>query len=145
MFLAVTATLDEHPAGATVQSAVRPDVEARAASNLRMLSLGMVGGAFVLPALPAVGPLCPLRRTTGVPCPLCGMTTGVTALSRGNVADAVAANPLAPVLVLIVALTWTLYAFGRDRLPLRTRTLGRGIAVALPGLWLFQLHRFDHL
>jgi hypothetical protein len=134
-----TATLAP-PLAPTVAAA---DPEVRTAANLRSFSGVMVAGAVALPVLPAVGPLCPLRRTTGVPCPLCGMTTGVTALARGDLVGAVAANPLAPVLVLVVLLAWAVLLAGRDRLPVRSRTLGRGLSIALPGLWLFQLHRYD--
>jgi hypothetical protein len=137
----VTSTAALAPPVAPTSAAVDPDV--RTAANLRAFSGVMAAGAVALPVLPAVGPLCPLRRTTGVPCPLCGMTTGVTALARGDMAGAVAANPLAPVLVLVVLLAWAVLLVGRDRLPVRTQTLGRGLTIALPVLWLFQLHRYD--
>jgi hypothetical protein len=113
------------------------------AANLRMLGVLMVAGAAILQVVPAVGPLCPLRRTTGVPCPLCGMTTGVNALARGDVTAAFAANPLAPVLVLLVASAWLLFLLRRPALPVNTRALGRSAPVVLPGLWVFQLHRYD--
>ena len=100
-------------------------------------------GVLALQALPAVGPLCPLRRTTGVPCPLCGMTTGADALLRGDVPGALAANPLVPVLAVLVVAAWLVLLAGRAALPVRTTTIGRTLIAALPGLWLFQLHRYD--
>ena len=121
-----------------------PDsADARTASNLRTFGIVAVGAVGLLAVLPAVGPLCPLRRTTGVPCPMCGMTTGANALARGDVAGAVVANPLAPVLALAVVASWLLLLAGRPTLPIRTRTIGRSLTAALPFLWLYQLHRHD--
>jgi hypothetical protein len=71
------------------------------------------------------------------------MTTGVNALARGDVTAAFAANPLAPVLVLLVASAWLLFLLRRPALPVNTRALGRSATVVLPGLWVFQLHRYD--
>jgi hypothetical protein len=118
-------------------------IDESTATNLRMLGVLMPVGAAVLQVLPTVGPLCPLRRTTGVPCPLCGMTTGLNALARGDMPAAFAANPLAPALVLLVVAAWLLFLRGRPTLPVRTRTLGRSVTAVLPGLWLFELHRYD--
>jgi hypothetical protein len=36
---------------------------------------------------------CPLRTLTGIPCPLCGMTTAATGLASGDLGAAMAANP----------------------------------------------------
>ena len=71
------------------------------------------------------------------------MTTGMNALLRGDVAAAFTANPLAPVLVLLVVAAWLVFLLRRPALPVSTRTMGRTLTVALPGLWLFQLHRYD--
>ncbi|HYF46767.1 MAG TPA: DUF2752 domain-containing protein [Acidimicrobiales bacterium] len=65
------------------------------------LGLGLAGTAFEL------GVLCPLRRVTGVPCPLCGLTTGSWELAQGDVVDAVTAHPLAPAAVALLVLAWT--------------------------------------
>ena len=118
-------------------------VDVRAAANLRTFGVCAVGAVGLLSVLPSVGPLCPLRRTTGVPCPMCGMTTGASALVHGDLAGAVAANPFAPVLALTIVLAWGLFLTGRSILPVRTRTIGRSVTIALPFLWLFQLHRYD--
>jgi hypothetical protein len=71
------------------------------------------------------------------------MTTGLNALARGDMPAAFAANPLAPALVLLVVAAWLLFLRGRPTLPVRTRTLGRSVTAVLPGLWLFELHRYD--
>lgn len=103
-----------------------------------------------LAALPPLGPLCPLRRLTGVPCPLCGTTTGVLALVRGDVAGSLAANPVALVVVAAVALAWARWLAaawaGRAPTPL-LRDRWRGLATRAPVpvlalLEVFELHRF---
>ena len=96
-----------------------------------------VGDAYLLPVLPAHGGLvCPLRTLTGIPCPLCGMTTSVVATSRGRLGEAWAATP-AGIAVFAMALAL---------LVLRTKpiALPRGVVpLALTGMWVFQLHRFS--
>lgn len=120
-----------------------------AARDLRSLGGLMAGGAVVLPFLPDVGPLCPLRRATGVPCPFCGMTTGVLALARGDAVAAVAANPAAPLLVAAVVISFLPLVY-RSRLfrtaAARARRGGRVLPwLMLPLLWIWQLHRFDYI
>jgi Protein of unknown function (DUF2752) len=65
--------------------------------------LGLLwGGAALLaaallplaPALAAGAPACLFRSLTGLPCPTCGATHAVVALSRLDLASAFAANPL---------------------------------------------------
>jgi len=53
---------------------------------------------------------CTLRRTTGWPCPGCGLTRVADRLSHGNVAGAFEANPLGAVAGLLMAglACWTL-------------------------------------
>ena len=79
---------------------------------------------------------CGVRALTGVPCPLCGMTTGVLALARGDVGASLAANPGAVLLVVAVALALTgrFGGLGRRLLPLRLPLLA--------AMWLFELRRF---
>jgi hypothetical protein len=142
MFVAVTASMaPEVGPPAPVAADRRTDVAT--STNLRMLGLALPVGIAALQVLPAVGPLCPLRRTTGVPCPLCGATTAMNALARGDLTAAVAANPLAPALLVLVVVAWLGYLVGSPALPVRTKTLGRAATVLLPALWLYQLHRYD--
>jgi hypothetical protein len=99
----------------------------------------MLGAAFVLPALPGhPGIVCPLRRLTGVPCPLCGMTTSVEAVVHLHPGRALAANPaglaaVALALVLLVAR------------PVSIRVPALLPPLVLAALWLFELHRFSIL
>ena len=60
-----------------------------------------LGAAGLVTSATATGLTCVFAATTGVPCPLCGMTHGVAALGAGDVAGAVAANPLAPLAVAL--------------------------------------------
>lgn len=110
-----------------------------AARDVRMGGVLMLGVAAVWP-LVASGPLgsltCPLLATTGVPCPLCGMTTSVVATTRLDFAGAVAANPFGPVAVAVVL--WLLV----DRSRRWLRAPSWVWATAAVASWLFQLTRF---
>jgi len=44
-------------------------------------------------------PPCPLRATTGIPCPFCGVTTGTAWMARGDIAGAWRSNILSPFLM----------------------------------------------
>jgi len=80
--------------------------------------------------------LCTLRRHTGLPCPTCGLTRGVTAILRGHVVHGLAYNPLfLVVLVVITALLGARLLLARaPRLELGRRE--RRMAWALGGLLL---------
>jgi hypothetical protein len=108
------------------------------------MGAGMVAVAAILPALPIGGPPCVLRALTGIPCPLCGMTTGVVATVHGHWLDAFAANPAAPLLVMAVVVAWVAWVFGR-RLPRIPAISGPAVVLPLGLLWLFELARFGKL
>lgn len=78
--------------------------------DLRIGAAGALGAAAVWPALPLHPPLtCPLRATTGLPCPLCGMTRAVTAAVHGDLAGSLRYNPggiVLVVLAVVLLLTW---------------------------------------
>ena len=108
----------------------------------------MVAGAVMVPRVPDVGVLCPLRGLSGVPCPFCGMTTGVLETAQGDFVDAIAANPLAPVLVVAVVAAWLSLVLVR----VRPRRPGVGswswspppplTCAVLLFVWGWELHRF---
>jgi hypothetical protein len=107
--------------------------------ELRGAGAAMLAAGAVLPLLPGhPGFACPLQRVTGVPCPLCGMTTSVEDTLRLHVHAALAANP-AGVAAVLVALLLLVVRPRRLRIPF----------VVLPGalvaMWLFELHRFSFL
>ena len=109
------------------------------ASDLRYAAASVVAAGAALPLLPVHPPLgCPLRSTTGVPCPLCGMTTSVGETLRLDLGAAVAATP-AGVAAVLAALGVLLLR------PERLRVPAVAPYVALGCMWLYQLHRFSFL
>ena len=90
-----------------------------------------------MPGLPGHSSIsCPLRQLTGIPCPLCGMTTSVEDVVRLHVHAALAANP-AGLLTVVAAIVL---------LVVRPRHLA--VPALLPllllaGMWVFELHRFS--
>ena len=109
--------------------------------DIRVAGGVMLGAAAVRAAWPghAPGLPCPLRTLTGVPCPLCGMTTSVTATVRGHLGSAVAANPAG---LLFVAAAVALLAVPRLR---SVDVPGWLPYVALTLMWMWELFRFGIL
>jgi hypothetical protein len=107
--------------------------------DLRLAGGAMLAGAAVLPHLPHhPGAVCPLRTLTGVPCPLCGMTTSVEDTVGGHLGTALAANP-AGVLAVILAVVLLVLRPRRVRVPTALPI------VLLTAMWLFELRRFSYL
>ena len=116
-----------------------PGVIALDTADLRYAAAAGVAAGVALPLLPVHLPFaCPLRTVTGVPCPLCGMTTSVTETVTLDLDAAFAATPagVAAVAAALVVL------------------LARPRHIAIPALlpyvvlgcmWLYQLHRFSFL
>jgi hypothetical protein len=109
------------------------------ATDLRLAGIAMLGLGALLPLLPGhPGLPCPLRTITGIPCPLCGMSTSVEATVRLDLAEAVAANPAG---VGAVALAIVL-AIVRPR---RLAVPFAAFVAVLAAMWLYELHRFSVL
>lgn len=109
-------------------------------TGLRYAGAAMIGLGLGLPLLPHnPGLACPLRTTTGVPCPLCGMTTAVKAVLAGHVQASVAANPFGIVAVLLAVALLLRPSARVLRLP-----LALVVAAALSS-WLWELHRFHFI
>lgn len=112
------------------------EVDAR---DLRVAGAVMLGAGALLPLLPdGVAVPCPLRTLTGIPCPLCGMTTSVVATVHLRLDDALAANPAG---VAAVAVAVALLALRPERLRIRAPF----VLFALVAMWMFELHRFSFL
>jgi len=115
-------------------------VEVLDARPVRWMGGAMLAAGALLPAVPGnPGLPCPLRTLTGIPCPLCGMTTSVKATMRLRLVDALAANPGG---VLLVALTIFVLVTRPARLPLPPTWV---VVVALGFLWVWELQRFSIL
>ena len=97
-----------------------------------MLAAGVVRGFLHHPP----GIPCPLRLATGIPCPLCGMTTSVTATTHAHLVQAIAANPAGPVAVAAAVVLLVLRRAERVRVP------GWAVPVGLALMWVFELFRF---
>lgn len=113
------------------------DTTTIALKPMRTFGAGMLAVAAVRPLLPVeVVPPCPLRTLTGIPCPLCGMTRGVTAAVHGNIGHALFLNPgsIAAVIFAVVLLV----AWRTERVTVRVWMI---IAV-LGLLWSWQLFKY---
>ena len=137
----------------------RPGVRAghgrRIGLGLLMVLPSLPGGLIVLRALtlprnsPGLPDLCPLHRTTGLWCPLCGGTRATRELMHGNLWAAMGYNPFALVLevvVMVLVARWLLAWLRGRRRPLVTGREGilLGVALAvfavvrnLPGMWVY--------
>ena len=123
--------------------------------GLLMVLPSLPGGLIVLRALtlprnsPGLPDLCPLHRTTGLWCPLCGGTRATRELMHGDLWAAMGYNPFALVLevvVMVMVARWLLAWLRGQRRPLVTGREGilLGVALAvfavvrnLPGMWVF--------
>lgn len=100
-----------------------------------MLALGLA-----LPLLPHhPGLPCPLRTVTGVPCPLCGMSTAVERGLTGHVSAAIAANPFG--LVAIAVAVVLLVRPQRQTLQIPAAV----VVCALAASWAWELRRFGFI
>jgi hypothetical protein len=107
--------------------------DARAAGLALLTAGAAISVTGVHPTL-----VCPLRVLTGIPCPLCGMTTSVEASLHGDAGVALAANPIGLVAVLA--------ALALPAVRSRRVVVPRGSAIAvLAAMWVFELHRFGVL
>jgi hypothetical protein len=116
-------------------------VQARTAvvdlAPLRAAGAAVLGAAAIWPLVPVHPPLaCPLRTTTGIPCPLCGMTRAVTAAVHGDLAASLRYNPAGVVVVLLAVallLTWRVRGVRAPRVSLPA------VVVPLVVLWGWNL------
>ncbi|HVF53145.1 MAG TPA: DUF2752 domain-containing protein [Actinomycetota bacterium] len=120
-------TATSPPAGTTIS-----------AGGLRVPAALMLAAAAVRPLIQDHASLpCPLRTMTGIPCPLCGMTTSVEATAQLDLATAAAANPAGIVAVLMAVIVWFIRPDRRFSIPMP------GVVAVLMCMWIFQLFRFS--
>jgi hypothetical protein len=67
------------------------------APRVRWLALAVMVGTALLPlgGDRLGGDFCPLHRATGLPCPGCGLTRGLAAVTHGDFSTAAGLNPFA--------------------------------------------------
>lgn len=84
------------------------------------------------------GPGCPLKATTDLDCPFCGMTRATLAMGGGDLGRALELHPLAPFTLFFVLSLLVLVAAGRASVLLRGRRpfllLG-----AIGAIWVLRL------
>jgi hypothetical protein len=108
-------------------------------AELRVTGAIMLAAGVALPLVPGhPGIACPLRRLTGVPCPLCGMSTSVEQTVHLHLHAALAANPAGVVAVVVAILLLVLR-------PRRLSVPSVMLPLVLAAMWLFELHRFSIL
>ena len=150
------------PENCCVTASTKHERSGERAGHGRRIGLGLLmvlpslpGGLIVLRALtlprnsPGLPDLCPLHRTTGLWCPLCGGTRATRELMHGDLGAAMGYNPFALVLeavVIVLVARWLLASARGLRRPLVTGGEGilLGVALAvfavvrnLPGMWVY--------
>ena len=119
----------------TALPTVAATTPATTARNVRLAATGLVGAAVVWPLMPVHPPLaCPLRATTGIPCPLCGMTRACVAVAHADVGAALRYNPG---IVLVVAAI--VVALVRPSMLLTLRLPTWFLIASFGVLWLWNL------
>jgi hypothetical protein len=101
--------------------------------NVRLGLVAAAGIAIVYPILPFHPTVCPLFATTGIPCPLCGMTRSVSAAVHGNLLQSLSYNPAG---IAFIALA--IYAFVRPEIVRAKPPIWLAIAL-LGGLWIWNI------
>jgi hypothetical protein len=103
------------------------------------LLFGALGSAAARSALAEGGVPCLFRLLTGIPCPFCGLTHATLSLGAGDLAAALAAHPLSPVLLALTL--WGAWQIVLGRIPtVRGRPLRASLLVGCFGLlWVFNI------
>jgi hypothetical protein len=101
---------------------------------LRVLGGAMLGVAALWPLLPAHPPgVCPLRTTTGIPCPLCGMTRAVVEAVHGDIAASLRYHPAGVLAVLFAIVLLVGWRVERVRIP------NALLVVSVAALWIYNV------
>ncbi len=106
----------QHPQPWTVEALLTP--------SARRLALAVVAASFFFPITGLGVDLCMLHAATGLPCPGCGMSRAIAALSQGQWSAALGLNPFAlfawPTFMVLAALAVAPRAW-RERVEARVR------------------------
>lgn len=120
--------------------------------RVRLLALAVVAASTVFPVSGLGVDLCPMHLATGLPCPGCGLSRGVAAISQGDFAAAAGLNPFSllawPVLVVLAVLALAPERLVRRleaRLDVHGPVLTRAFHVVLAALLGFGLLRLAWL
>ena len=129
----------------TARPAARPPFPRRVRDVL-LRGGGAAAAALAVAALHSAhdpGVICPLRRLTGIPCPVCGSTTVFIELGSGHPVAALLANPFTVVFGLgLLFAPLGVQQWWRG-FPKRVRTSVLVSAAVLS--WFWQLHRLGLL
>jgi hypothetical protein len=105
--------------------------------SLRAAGVGALALAASVQLLPVHDTVtCPLRATTGIPCPFCGTTRGVGRVLHGDVVGALALNPLS--VLLVGAVVAVLVVVRRPTVHVPTWLP----VVSVGALWAYQLLKY---
>jgi Protein of unknown function (DUF2752) len=118
-----------------------------------VFSLGMGGAVLGYQAISRATGLpapCLMRMLTGVPCPLCGMTTAAAGLAGGDISAAVSANPFIVCVAALAATGLLLLGLRAIRLidvpkawsAAARRRVGSVVMLLAIASWFYQLHRY---
>jgi hypothetical protein len=118
--------------------------------RLQRLSAVLLGLTILLVWDPVARPgprLCLLRHAVGLPCPLCGLTRGVSSGLRGRFLEAAIFNPLALLVLaaaVVLGVKWGAeYAIGRRLEVAAPRRIKRAalavVYVVLLAAWIYLL------
>ena len=105
--------------------------------SLRLAGVASIATLAALPLVPGHDTVtCPLRATTGLPCPFCGMTRGIGRLFAGDVGGALSLNPGSLLLVLGAIALLLFVRRATFRVPAWAPVL------VLGAMWSFQLAKY---
>jgi hypothetical protein len=105
--------------------------------EVRIAGAAMLGVAAVRPLVPfEFVPPCPLKTVTGIPCPFCGMTRGVTSLVHGDFAHALLMNPASFLAVALAVLLLVQWKTKKVVIPVWV------IALVMAVMWSWQIFKY---
>jgi hypothetical protein len=117
----------------------------------RLAAVAFVG-SFFFPVRGLGVDLCPLHAATGLPCPGCGVTRGISALAQGDVALALGANPFSLVVWPALAVLGLSALLAQSRVDALERrldalepALSRAVHVGLGAFFGFGLLRLTYV